>query len=99
MNGPFTTARLVYTSFSSKSRPPVTNVQKAMEDLEKSGLGHFKVINKLKVFYKKEPIMDLKPQLSEYGITYQAYSDCFQKVDERLTSRNREAMEENNPCD
>ena len=50
VKGPYTTARRVYTSFSSHCRPNVNLVQKSMQDLAAAGLGIFKVINKLKIF-------------------------------------------------
>ena len=50
VKGPYTTARRVYTSFSSHCRPNVSLVQKSMQDLAAAGLGIFKVINKLKIF-------------------------------------------------
>ena len=50
VKGPYTTARRVYTSFSSHCCPNVSLVQKSMQDLAAAGLGIFKVINKLKIF-------------------------------------------------
>lgn len=52
MNGPYTTARRIYTSFSSYCHPNVSLVQQSTQELEAAGLGMFKVINKLKIFYK-----------------------------------------------
>ena len=60
MKGPYTTARRIYTSFSSHCRPNVSLVQKSMQDLAAAGLGIFKVINKLKIFYKMLPSDDLQ---------------------------------------
>ena len=86
MPAKFTTARRVYTSFSFRCRPPVAIVQEAMEELQKNGLGIFKMVEKLKVFYKKSPEMDLQPKLANYG-------------DDRLTSQKKEAIAEQSPVD
>ncbi len=98
MPGPFTTARQVYTSFSSKSRPPVVSVQKSMEELEKSGLGIFKTVNKLKIFYKKSPVLvEMQAKLANFGISFDEYSANFKKKNSRLTSRNMEVIVEAHP--
>ena len=52
----FTTARRIYTSFSSRCRPTVAIVQEAMEELQKNGLGIFKMVEKLKVFFIKSQL-------------------------------------------
>ena len=65
MKGPYTTARRVYSSFSSHSRPNVNLVQKSMQDLAAAGLGIFKVINKLNIFYKMLPGDDLQQRLAK----------------------------------
>ena len=67
MKGPYTTARHVYTSFSSHCRPKVRMAQEAMKSLETSLLGKFKEHNKLKVFYKNLPTCeDLEAKLAPY---------------------------------
>ena len=65
MKGPYTTARRVYSSFSSHCRPNVNLVQKSMQDLAAAGLGIFKVINKLNIFYKMLPSDDLQQRLAK----------------------------------
>ena len=42
-----------------------------MQDLAAAGLGIFKVINKLKFFYKMLPIDDLQQKLTKYDISAQ----------------------------
>ena len=57
MKGPYTTARRIYTSFSSYCRPNVSLVQKSMQELQDAGLGEFKVVNKLKIFIRLYQVM------------------------------------------
>ena len=94
ISGPVVTARGVYTSFSSRNRPSAQNVQLCMEDLEKEGLGIFKKVDKLKVFYKKLPGDDIKPKLS---LSLESYTAIFRKGDPRLTTRNRDEIWEHHP--
>ena len=65
MKGPYTTARRIYSSFSSHCRPNVNLVQKSMQDLAAAGLGIFKVINKLNICYKMLPSDDLQQRLAK----------------------------------
>ena len=98
MPGPYTTARRVYTSFSSSCRPNVSMVQKAMENVQESGFGTYKMVNKLKVFYKVLPNnVDLEAKISTFNIPLREFEAIFRKVDERLTSRNIEAIMEAHP--
>ena len=97
ISGPVVTARGVYTSFSSRNRPSAQNVQLCMEDLEKEGLGIFKKVDKLKVFYKKLPGDDIKPKLSLYEMSLESYTAIFRKGDPRLTTRNRDEIWEHHP--
>ena len=98
MPGPYTTARRVYTSFSSSCRPNVSMVQKAMENVQESGFCTYKMVNKLKVFYKVLPNnVDLEAKLSNFNIPLGEFEAIFRKVDERLTSRNIEAIMEAHP--
>ncbi|XP_044184740.1 uncharacterized protein LOC122964877 [Acropora millepora] len=82
MPAKFTTARRVYTSFSSRCRLPVAIVQEAMEELQKNGLGIFKIVEKLKVFYKQSPEMDLQPKLAKYGISLEEFTRTFNQEDD-----------------
>ena len=66
MKGPYTTARCVYTRFSSHCQPNVSSVQKSMQQLQDAGLGVFRVENKLKIFYKALPSDDLQPKLQSW---------------------------------
>ena len=95
--GPFTEGRRVYTSFSSRCRPTVAMVQKSMEDHQAAGLGIFKVVNNLRVFYKKLPSLPLQPKLATHGMSLEEYTVLFRKEDERLTSRNRDEFLEQLP--
>ena len=97
MKGPFTTARRVYTSFSSHCRPNVSLVQKSMQDLEAAGIGIFKVINKLKFFYKMLPSDGLQQKLAKYNISVQDYRTTFLKDDDKLTASNIFTMSEGHP--
>lgn len=95
--GPFTTARRVYTSFSSRNRPSAQTVQLSMEELENDGLGTFKIVNKLKVFYKKLPSEDMKANLSLHEMSLEVYIAIFREEDPRLTTRNKDTIFENHP--
>ena len=57
-----------------------------MQDLAAAGLGIFKVINKLKSFYKMLPIDDLQQKLTKYDISAQDYRTTFLRDDDRLTA-------------
>ena len=97
MKGPFTTARRVYTSFTSHCHPNVSLVQKSMQDLEAAGIGILKVINKLKIFYKMLPSDGLKQKLAKYNISVQDYRTTFLKDDDKLTASNIFTMSEGHP--
>ena len=86
MKGPCTTACRINTSFSLHCHPNVNLVQKSMQDLAAAGLGIFKVINKLKFFYKMLPIDDLQQKLTKYDISAQDYRTTFPRDDDRLTA-------------
>ena len=98
MPGPYTTARRVYTSFSSSCRPKVSMVEKAMENLQQAGFGTYKIVNKLKVFYKVLPNnVNLEAKLSTFNIPCEEFKTIFCKVDDRLTSRNTELIMDGHP--
>ena len=52
MKGPYTTARRVYTSFSSHCWPNVSSVRKSMQQLQDAGLGVFRVEQQAEDFLK-----------------------------------------------
>ena len=97
MKGPYTTACRTYTSFSSHCCPNVNLVQKSTQDLVAAGLGIFKVINKLKSFYKMLPSDDLQQKLAKYNISAQDYRTTFLKDDNKLTASNIFTMSEGHP--
>ena len=97
MKGPYTTARLIYTSCSSHCCPNVSLVQKSMQELQDAGLGEFKVVNKLKIFYKTVPSDDLQPKLAKYNVSVEEYKATFLKEDDRLTANNITTISENHP--
>lgn len=97
MKGPFTTARRVSTSFSSQCRPKVDIVQASMEALQASGLGIFKVVSKLKIFYKNLPDVDLQPKLANFNIAQEEYSSTFDLEDDKLTRTNKEIIMDGHP--
>jgi len=68
-----------------------------MEELSRDGLGAFKCVKKLKVFYKKAPSEDLRGGLSRHGISLEDFTSVFEQEDNRLTSLNRDDILENNP--
>lgn len=70
-----------------------------MEKLQKNGLGIFKIVEKLKVFYKQSPEMDLQPKLAKYRISLEEFTRTFNQEDDRLTSHNEEAIAEQSPFD
>lgn len=80
--GPYATARRVYTSYSSLSRPTASMVKNCMTQLQEQGLGTYKIVNKHNVYYKKLPADELKPKLAVYGISLESYSAVFRSEDE-----------------
>ena len=76
----------------------INQVQMSMQDLAAAGLGIFKVINKLKMFYKMLPSDDLQQKLAQYNISVQDYRTTFLKDDDKLTASNIFTMSEGHPC-
>ena len=70
----------------------------SMQDLAAAGLGIFKVINKLKIFYKMLPNDNLQQKLAKYNISVQDYRSTFLKDDDKLTASNIFTMSEGHPC-
>ena len=69
----------------------------SMQDLAAAGLGIFKVINKMKIFYKMLPSDDLQQKLAQYNISVQDYRTTFLKDDDKLTASNIFTMSEGHP--
>lgn len=63
-----------------------------MEKLHTDGLGTFKTVNKLKVFFKRNPDEECKSKLAAHGISLEEYSAYFNTEDDRITSRNKVSM-------
>ena len=97
ISGPYTTAKRVYTSFTSRNRPTALAVKNCMEDLQQQGLGTYKYINKLHCYYKSFPNEDLKPLLAVHGMSLDSYIATFKDEDERITSSNRDMLLDNHP--
>ena len=57
------------------------------------------MVEKLKVFFKKSPEMDLQPKLANCGISLEQFTTTFNQEDDRLTSQNKEAIAEQSPFD
>ena len=53
--GPYTTLARVRTSFTVRIRPSVKVIETAMKQLQKAGLGSFKIVDRLRIFYKGLP--------------------------------------------
>ena len=70
----------------------------SMQDLAAAGLGIFKVINKLEMFYKMLPSDDLQQKLAQYNISVQDYRTTSLKDDDKLTASNIFTMSEGHPC-
>ena len=75
----------------------INQVQMSMQDLAAAGLGIFKVINKLKIFYKMLPSDDLQQKLAQYNISVQDYRTTSLKDDDKLTASNIFTMSEGHP--
>ena len=75
----------------------INQVQMSMQDLAAAGLGIFKVINKLKIFYKMLPNDNLQQKLAKYNISVQDYRSTFLKDDDKLTASNIFTMSEGHP--
>ena len=80
----FTTAKRVYTSFSSIRRPSPSFVVDQFNELEREGLGVFKNIHRSKVFFKKVPELFINEEykLGKHNTTFQTYKQFFEKTDE-----------------
>lgn len=68
-----------------------------MQELQDAGLGEFKVVNKLKIFYKTLPSNDLQPKLAKYNVSVEEYKATFLKEDDRLTTNHITTITENHP--
>ena len=69
-----------------------------MENLQQAGFGTYKIVNKLKVFYKVLPNnVNLEAKLSTFNIPCEEFKTIFCKVDGRLTSRNTELIMDGHP--
>ena len=51
--GPYTTLARVRTSFTARIRPSAKVIETAMKQLQKAGLGSFKIVDR--IFYKGLP--------------------------------------------
>ncbi|XP_078384848.1 uncharacterized protein LOC144667332 [Oculina patagonica] len=97
MKGPYTTTRRIYTSFSSHCRPNVNLVEQSMKELEAAGLGMYKQIKRLKIFYKILPSQDLRQKLAKFEVTQEEYREAFLMEDEKLTKGNIVTINEGHP--
>lgn len=79
----FTTAKRVYSSFSSVRRPSPSFVTEQFKDLEKEGLGKVAVINRSTVFFKKVPeyFINEEYKLGKHNTSFDTYKELFQMVD------------------
>lgn len=79
----FTTAKRVYSSFSSIRRPSPSFVADQFKDLEKEGLGKMAVINCSTVFFKKVPecFINEEYRIGKHNTSFDAYKQLFQMVD------------------
>ena len=80
----FTTAKRIYTSFSSIHRPSPTFVIEQFKDLEREGLGVVKTIHRSTIFFKKVPesFTHEEYKLGKHNTTLQVYKELFEKTDE-----------------
>ena len=95
----FCTAKRVYNSFTSKSRPNKDTVTKEFRELEQAGIGISKRAGRSCVFYKKVPT-DLQPiehELGKYSVPIAVYKRCFMKDDFKISVSLREDIIEGHP--
>ena len=80
----FTTAKRVYTSFSSIRRPAPAFVIQQFKELETEGLGVLKTIHRSQFFFKKVPevFTDEEHRLGKHNTTLQIYKELFGKMDQ-----------------
>lgn len=79
----FTTAKRVYSSFSSVRRPAPSFVAEQFKDLEKEGLGKVALINRSTVFFKKVPeyFVNEEYKLGKHNTSFETYKQLFQTAD------------------
>ena len=79
----FTTAKRVYSSFSSVRRPAPSFVAEKFKDLEKEGLGKVALINRSTVFFKKVPeyFVNEEYKLGKHNTSFETYKQLFQTAD------------------
>ena len=93
----FTTAKRVYTSFSSIRRPSPAFVIDQFNNLEKEGLGVMKTIHRSPIFFKKVPESFLHEEykLGKHNTSFQVYKQLFEKTDEFYEVNQRLEMTRN----
>ena len=85
--GPYITSARVRTSFTARILPNVKVIETAMKQLQKAGLGSFKIVDRLRIFYKGLPSDQVVEQnLARFGISLKIYEEAFQENDTKLSN-------------
>ena len=94
----FTTAKRVYTSFSSIRRPSDAFVAEQFKDLEKEGLGVVVTIHRSIIFFKRVPeSFTNEYKLGKHNISVLEYKQLFETADEFFEQSQRLEMESRYP--
>lgn len=80
--GMFTTAKRIYTSFSSTRRPSADFVVEQLKEMEKEGLGVLRNAHRSTIFFKKLPkfLIHEEYKLGKHNITVHDYRNYLQRL-------------------
>ena len=97
--GPFCSAKRIYNSFSSSSRPSPQVTEQCFQELTNESLGSFKKVQKSTFFYKALPLTlpNSEYHLSALNLSLEDYKANYLKKDDLLPSSQRDKMLENHP--
>ena len=97
--GPFCSAKRVYNSFSSSSRPSPQVTEQCFQELANESLGSFKKVQKSTFFYKALPstLVNSEHHLGALNLSLEDFKANFLKRDDLLPSSQRDKMLENHP--
>jgi len=97
--GPFCSAKRVYNSFSSGSRPSPQVTEQCFQELANESLGSFKKVQKSTFFYKALPstLVNSEHHLGALNLSLEDFKANFLKRDDLLPSSQRDKMLENRP--
>ena len=97
--GPFCSAKRVYNSFSSSSRPSPQVTEQCFQELANESLGSFKKVQKSTFFYKALPstLVNSEHHLGALNLSLEDFKANFLKKDDLLPSSQRDKILENHP--